>query len=261
MNLGAIVSRSAARWPHYTALADERQRITYAELDRRTNQLANGLRMAGLDRGAHVALQAWNRVEMIEAEIAFYKGGFVKIPVNARLTIDETIHILNDSCAEAMVADAAHAGALIEHRHQVPTLRRIIVIDGQQGDLEYEAVVASGAPVPTGVLVRADEIAVLHYRGAFHNKAMLAPVVTLPAVIARGVASSLEKDERRSWDVPNLFICDGSVFVTSSAVNPSLTIQAIATRTADYIISRARSRDFFHNAASPTLQRVILSVR
>jgi choline dehydrogenase-like flavoprotein len=36
----------------------------------------------------------------------------------------------------------------------------------------------------------------------------------------------------RAHDVPNLFICDGSVFPTSTAVNPSLTIQAIAARTA-----------------------------
>jgi len=43
----------------------------------------------------------------------------------------------------------------------------------------------------------------------------------------------------RSWDVPNLFVCDGSVFVTSGAVNPSLTIQAIAARTARYIVARA----------------------
>ena len=48
----------------------------------------------------------------------------------------------------------------------------------------------------------------------------------------------------RSWDVPNLFICDGSVFVTSSAANPSLTIEAIAARTADYIIDRARTGEF-----------------
>lgn len=40
----------------------------------------------------------------------------------------------------------------------------------------------------------------------------------------------------RAWDVPNLYVCDGSVFVTSSAVNPSLTIQAIAARTADHLI-------------------------
>ncbi len=47
----------------------------------------------------------------------------------------------------------------------------------------------------------------------------------------------------RTWDVPNLFVCDGSVFVTSSGVNPSLTIQAIATRTADYIVAAARRRE------------------
>ena len=39
----------------------------------------------------------------------------------------------------------------------------------------------------------------------------------------------------RSWDIPNLWICDGSVFVTVGGVNPSLTIQAIACRTADRI--------------------------
>ncbi|MBV9825431.1 MAG: GMC family oxidoreductase [Alphaproteobacteria bacterium] len=39
----------------------------------------------------------------------------------------------------------------------------------------------------------------------------------------------------RSWDVRNLWICDGSVFPTVGGVNPSLTIQAIALRTADRI--------------------------
>jgi choline dehydrogenase-like flavoprotein len=39
----------------------------------------------------------------------------------------------------------------------------------------------------------------------------------------------------RSWDVRNLFICDGSVFPTTGGVNPSLTIQALACRTADRI--------------------------
>ncbi|MGH6913952.1 MAG: GMC family oxidoreductase, partial [Geminicoccales bacterium] len=39
----------------------------------------------------------------------------------------------------------------------------------------------------------------------------------------------------RSWDVSNLWICDGSVFPTVGGVNPSLTIQAIACRTADRI--------------------------
>ncbi len=43
----------------------------------------------------------------------------------------------------------------------------------------------------------------------------------------------------RSWDVDNLWICDGSVFPTVGGVNPSLTIQAIACRTADRIRTMA----------------------
>jgi choline dehydrogenase-like flavoprotein len=44
----------------------------------------------------------------------------------------------------------------------------------------------------------------------------------------------------RAHDVPNLFIIDGSVFVTSGAVNPTATIAAIASRCTDHIIETAR---------------------
>ncbi|ACA16548.1 glucose-methanol-choline oxidoreductase [Methylobacterium sp. 4-46] len=47
----------------------------------------------------------------------------------------------------------------------------------------------------------------------------------------------------RSWDIPNLWICDGSVFPTVGGVNPSLTIQAIALRTADRIGALAARGD------------------
>jgi choline dehydrogenase-like flavoprotein len=47
--------------------------------------------------------------------------------------------------------------------------------------------------------------------------------------------TSVVNADCRSWDIPNLWICDGSVFPTVGGVNPSLTIQAIALRTADRI--------------------------
>lgn len=53
-------------------------------------------------------------------------------------------------------------------------------------------------------------------------------------------ATSVVNADCRSWDIPNLWICDGSVFPTSGGVNPSLTIQAIACRTADRICALAR---------------------
>ena len=43
----------------------------------------------------------------------------------------------------------------------------------------------------------------------------------------------------RTWDVDNLFIMDGSVMPTQGSANPGLTIQALAARTADYLISES----------------------
>jgi choline dehydrogenase-like flavoprotein len=45
----------------------------------------------------------------------------------------------------------------------------------------------------------------------------------------------------RAHDVPNLFICDGSSFVTSGRGQPTCTIQALAYRAADHIIRMAKS--------------------
>jgi choline dehydrogenase-like flavoprotein len=44
----------------------------------------------------------------------------------------------------------------------------------------------------------------------------------------------------RAHDVPNLFICDGSSFVTSGRGQPTMTIQALAFRAADHIAQFAR---------------------
>jgi choline dehydrogenase-like flavoprotein len=53
-------------------------------------------------------------------------------------------------------------------------------------------------------------------------------------------ASSVVNADCRSWDIPNLWICDGSVFPTVGGANPSLTIQAIACRTGDRISELAK---------------------
>jgi len=50
-------------------------------------------------------------------------------------------------------------------------------------------------------------------------------------------ARSVVDANGQAHDVDNLFIVDGSVFVTGGAVNPTPTIQAVALRTADYIVN------------------------
>lgn len=45
----------------------------------------------------------------------------------------------------------------------------------------------------------------------------------------------------QTHDIPNLFICDASLFVTSGGANPTNTVMALAARTADYIKQNSRN--------------------
>jgi len=55
-------------------------------------------------------------------------------------------------------------------------------------------------------------------------------------------ATSVVDKWGRSHDVPNLFIFDGSVFVTSGGVNPTPTISALALRNAERIVAMRREQ-------------------
>jgi choline dehydrogenase-like flavoprotein len=57
--------------------------------------------------------------------------------------------------------------------------------------------------------------------------------------VRRGHVDEARAPRQRVDDQP-LVVCDGSVFPTGTAVNPSLTIEAIAARTADRLSRLAR---------------------
>jgi choline dehydrogenase-like flavoprotein len=52
--------------------------------------------------------------------------------------------------------------------------------------------------------------------------------------------TSVVNADHRTHDVPNLFLCDGSSFVTSGRGQPTMTIEALAFRAADKISAAAR---------------------
>ena len=61
------------------------------------------------------------------------------------------------------------------------------------------------------------------------------------ARMGRDARSSVVDTDHRAHDVPNLFICDGSNFVTSGRGQPTMTIQALAFRAADRLTALARA--------------------
>ena len=60
---------------------------------------------------------------------------------------------------------------------------------------------------------------------------------------------SVTDRDGRTWAIPNLWVCDGSLFPTSGGVNPSLTIQALACRIGDRIAAMAGRGELERRAA------------
>ena len=74
------------------------------------------------------------------------------------------------------------------------------------------------------------------------------------ARMGKDPATSVVDGFGRTHDIANLFVCDGSILPTQGSANPGLTIQALAARTADYLISQGtrslQLRPARHDAAA-----------
>jgi acyl-CoA synthetase (AMP-forming)/AMP-acid ligase II len=191
VNLGTIITRSARYWPDQIAVADSQARLTYAQLERRSNRLASGLGTLGVGAGEHVAILAANRVELVEAEVALYKAAMVKVPINARLSLDEVVRVLEDSCSVALITDASFAQALATRRAQLPLLRQLIVLEGEGGDLGYAALLERGSEARLDLDPADDALAVLHYTSGSSGvlKAAMLSFGNRKALVRKSIAS------------------------------------------------------------------------
>jgi acyl-CoA synthetase (AMP-forming)/AMP-acid ligase II len=95
MPMGDVIRRSAHRFPNKTALVFRESSLTYGELNRRVNSLANSLLQMGLRKGDRVVLLSHNHPAYFEVYFACAKSGGVFVPVNNLLRRAELLQILN----------------------------------------------------------------------------------------------------------------------------------------------------------------------
>ncbi|MCW0213818.1 MAG: acyl-CoA synthetase [Pseudonocardia sp.] len=146
MHLGDIASRT----PDKTAvvMSDGSRGLTYAELDRRSLQVADLLREYGLGRGDHIAVLMDNRLEYFEVGWGAQRSGVYWTPVNWHLTEDEAAHVVADCGARILFASARVGELAARIAARTPGLEATIVVGGHPGLLEYEEAVGSRPAEP-----------------------------------------------------------------------------------------------------------------
>jgi fatty-acyl-CoA synthase len=164
--IGSWPTRRAFLSGDRTALVAGERRITYTELDRRTDQLARALRDLGVRQGDRVAALLINSPAFLETMLATAKLGAVFVPMNVRLSPPEVAFLLADSGADvfvwsaplAPVARTALSGEGVRVRHRV-------MVDGrpEDGELPFEHLLDSGEPRALGTDVAGSDLSCLMY--------------------------------------------------------------------------------------------------
>ncbi|WP_436701569.1 class I adenylate-forming enzyme family protein [Nocardioides sp. BYT-33-1] len=125
----SLVRRGAAAFPDRTAVHVGAASLTFAEVDQRADLIAHHLAARGVGKGTHVGLLVNNGLDSVPMEFAAIKAGIVRVPLNARLSLDEHADMLTGSRTGVIVADATLAGRANELAATIPGLRAIALDD------------------------------------------------------------------------------------------------------------------------------------
>lgn len=117
-----LVRQQAAATPTAPAVAAGSEVLTYAELDRRSNRLANYLRSIGVGRDSAVGLYLERSPAMVVAALAILKAGGAYLPLDPAQPVARLTFMLQDSGARVVVSTKHLAETLSPGSWQVLTL-------------------------------------------------------------------------------------------------------------------------------------------
>lgn len=141
-----LLEAQAQRTPGALAVQFGERSLSYAELDRRANQLAQLLQKQGVRRESLVGLCVERSLEMVVALLGILKAGGAYVPLDPAYPRDRIQHVLEDAHVQFLITQK-------ELLKQLPsTTSKLICLDPDWQALEGESDVAVTAEVDAGNL-------------------------------------------------------------------------------------------------------------
>jgi fatty-acyl-CoA synthase len=253
MTPAAAYAAGAARDPARLAICDDREAVTYAEVDRRSSVVAAALAELGVGVGDAVALLARNSAAFVVAQVAASKLGADVLYVNTGFAGPQLGDVLAREKAVVIVADDEFAPMLDELELSLPRLTAWVA-DGSEpaGSIAGVLAAAGDAKPPTLPSPGRDGKHVIltsgttgtpkgAARGAPNLVAgALEGVSVLEAIPyrARGI-TVLSAPAFHAWGLANLVVgmLLQSTFVMSRRFDPAGALELVSTHGADTLIA------------------------
>ncbi len=157
--LATGIAAAAIRWPDRIALIDDLGQLTFRELDRRSNALANALAASGLKQGDSVAILCRNHRGFVDSNIAVNKLGAHALFLNTGFAGPQLVEVVEREGAHCVIYDEEFAGVVEPNLKKIPTY---LAWHGDAGErTTLESLIDSGADVPPSPPARAGRATIL----------------------------------------------------------------------------------------------------
>ena len=122
LHIAEMLANAARVAPDATAVTLDDDAMTFGELDRRANRIANGLRGLWVGRGDRVLWWGDTSIEAVPVFAALAKIGAVFAPLNARASVEEIAPVAEYARPRLLLCGESHveAGAELATRVDVP---------------------------------------------------------------------------------------------------------------------------------------------
>lgn len=130
-----VARYQAQQQPDAVVFSFDDERMTYGDLDRRSNQAANGLASLGVKKGDRVAYLGKNSHLYFEILVAAAKLGAVMAPVNWRLAAPEVVYVVNDCQAAILFIGPEFSELARSVQPQLDHVRKIFGSEKADGDI------------------------------------------------------------------------------------------------------------------------------
>ena len=158
-DIASIVRDNLAKQPNAISLVLGEKTLTWAQLNSRAAQVAQGLRRAGVKSQDRVAFLDKNGIEHFEVFYGCAMLNAVSVDVNWRLAAPEVAFIVNDSEAEVFIVGQEFVPVLDAIINDLTKVKTVIVIGGHPSHNDYEQWVSAQSAVDPKVASKPSDIA------------------------------------------------------------------------------------------------------
>jgi fatty-acyl-CoA synthase len=195
--------------------------VTYAELDARSNRLAQLFYARGLHRGDHVTIYMENNIRFMDVVWAVYRSGLYITTINRHLNVEEAAYIAQDCGAKAIVSSFARREVAKELQRHLPNCGVRLMVDGVVDGWEsYEAALAGYPAEPLSQEWMGE--AMLYSSGTTGRpKGILRPLANLSA------AEGFAQRRQSNWFINQFAISADTVYLSPAPLYHSAPLSAV----------------------------------